>query len=389
MGRRLPWMVAMGGLVVAGCTGLPDYAVPRNSLAMDISSPLPQVARSQMSDVPLPLLQKPLAPPPEPQPTPASGPAVMPASFANRGTVRVSVRAWVNGRPIFTDEVMQMAGPEIRRVIGASPESQRDEKLAELMNKVVDDLVDQELMYQDAVKKLEKVNPKALDRLKEYVDREVEKSIDRMRKADVPEDQIRQAEPAARRMMERNIISGEYARSRIMPTLQSLVGLTQIREYYESHLDDFKAKDRVVWQDIFIPVSPNLPTVEDAKRFAEDLINKCRRADDFNQLMVYNEGDSKLRGGEGLGQKRGEIRPVELEDVLFQLREGEIGPVIAFSTGVHLVRVTKREYAGQLPLNDETQKIIRKTLEGQLFEREYRRLVRELRQRAVVRLERD
>ena len=53
--------------------------------------------------------------------------------------------------------------------------------------------------------------------------------------------------------------------------------------------------------------------------------------------------------------------------------KGEIGPVIPFTTGVHLIRVTTRENAGQLPLNDETQKVIRKKLEAQLFEREYRR----------------
>jgi parvulin-like peptidyl-prolyl isomerase len=105
--------------------------------------------------------------------------------------------------------------------------------------------------------------------------------------------------------------------------------------------------------------------------------------------MAYNQGDSKLRDGLGLGQKRGEIRPVELEEHLLKLKEGEIGPVIAFATGVHLVCVTKREHEGQMPLNDEVQKIIRKRLEGQLMEREFRHIVRELRQRSIVRVERN
>ena len=57
--------------------------------------------------------------------------------------------------------------------------------------------------------------------------------------------------------------------------------------------------------------------------------------------------------------------------------------------GVHLIRVTKREYDAQMPLDDKVQKLIRKKLEGELADREYRRIVRELRLRAVVRLERE
>jgi parvulin-like peptidyl-prolyl isomerase len=166
--------------------------------------------------------------------------------------------------------------------------------------------------------------------------------------------------------------------------------LSEIREYYDEHKNEFQTVDKITWQDIFIPLNANQPTINDLKRFAEEQIGKCRPGtDDFNKLMVYNEGDSKLRNGAGLGQRRGEVRPAELEEHLFALRQGDIGPVIPFTTGVHLLRVTKREYAGQLPLNDETQKQIRKKLENQLFEREYRRIVRELKTRAVVRLERD
>jgi hypothetical protein len=286
----------------------------------------------------------------------------------------------------------------MRRVY-ALPDSQRSEKMTELLNAVIDQIIDQELMYQDAVKKIEKNGKHMLEKLRDFVDQEFDKSVQKMRDAKVPEDQIREIEPTARRMLERTLISTEYARSRIKPTLDS-IGMRDIREYYETHLNEFMTVDKVVWQDIFIPTSKNLPTIEDAKRFAEGLLKTCRTAEQFNQLMVYNEGDSKLRGGEGLGQRlgrrresgeweHGDIRPLELDEPLSKLGEGQIGPVVPFSTGVHLIRVTKREYKGQLPLNDQVQKQIRKKLESQLADREYRRIVRELRTRAVVRVERE
>jgi hypothetical protein len=396
-------LVGLSGWLLTGCASeLPDWARSQHSYAEDISLKAAPVVRLQTPDGSAVTLKQPLLPPPDPPskpPIPAQPDAgVQQVSYANRGKVRVRVRAWVNGRPIFDEEVIQGAGPEMRRVYSL-PESQRSEKMTELLNAVIDQIVDQELMYQDAVKKIEKNGKHMLEKLRDFVDQEFDKSVQKMRDGKVPEDQIREIEPIARRMLERNLISTEYARSRIKPTLDS-IGMRDIREYYETHLNEFMTVDKVVWQDIFIPISKNLPTIEDAKRFAEELLNKCRTAEQFNQLMVYNEGDSKLRGGEGLGQRlghkresgdweHGDIRPLELDEPLSKLGEGQIGPVVPFSTGVHLIRVTKREYKGQLPLNDQVQKQIRKKLESQLADREYRRIVRELRTRAVVRVERE
>ncbi|MSU76481.1 MAG: peptidyl-prolyl cis-trans isomerase [Gemmataceae bacterium] len=400
-------VVGVGTWALSGCaSSLPDWALPPESPSKDLfKQPSPRLVRPQSPDSPAGVvLKKPIgtfsdtgaplgappgiALPPGLTPPVDFNPPVVQTNLTIKGTVRVSVRAWVNNRPIFDDEVMQVAGPEFRR-LGGLTDSQRDEQMAKVINAALDQIIEQELLYQDAVRKLEKNNPRGLEKLREAVDQEFEKSLERMRKAEVPEKQIRELEPTARRMLERSLIATEYARTRIMPQVQNLIGLREVRDYYESHKNEFVTVNRIEWQDIFIPVSPERPTVQDVKAFAEELVNRCRTVEDFNRMMVYNEGDSKLRGGAGLGQREGEIGPSELEPVLFGLREGEIGPVVPFATGVHIVRIAKREYKRLLPLDEKTQKLVRKKLEGQLMEREYRRIVRELRDRAVVRIERS
>jgi len=396
MGWNTRWIgVGMSAWLLTGCASdMPEWARSDRSLSADLISPGKAVVRSQVGDSPPVTLKQPFIPPPpagfgvKETPTQPKDSGILPTSMANRGTVRVRVRAWVNGAPIFDDEVMQIAAPELRRVSGFS-ESQRAEKITELFNAALDQIIDQEVMYQDAMKKLKKVSPHSIDKMRDYVDQEYDKRVQRLREAKVPEDAIREMEPTDRRMLERSLIATEYARSRIKPVLESIVSLSMISDYYDTHKNEFQTVDKVVWQDIFIPISPNLPTIEAAKRFGEELINGLRSRDDFTKLMVYDQGDSKLRGGEGLGQRRGEIRPQELEAILFDLKEGEIGPVVAFSTGVHLIRVTKREYAKQLVLDDQVSKTIRKKLEEQLANREYRRIVRELRTRTMIVLERD
>jgi foldase protein PrsA len=401
-------VVGLVGLLSAGCVGgrlggVGTVAPGGPLVAESAPEPdLPPLARAQLPEPPpaLPPKQavgpKPamVLPPPSPGTLPAGNP-VLPVSNtvgAERAAVllegsdlRVKVRAWVNGRPIFEEELMQVIGPFLREAAKLA-EPQRSEKMAELYTQGIDQLVDQEVMYQDAVKKLEKNNPKALQKLREMSDQDYDKQVRKMRDAGIPEDHIKEIEHIARRMMERGLISTEYARNIIIPYVQQQVTLEQIQAYYDAHKNEFQTVDKVQWQDVFIATGPKYPTTADAKRFAEDLIAKCRTPEDFTKLLAYDDGDSKFRGGAGFGEKRGEIRPPELEPYLFELKDGQIGPVVELSTGVHVFRLVKREYAGQLPMNDQTQKTIRKKLEGQIAEREYKQLVRDLRSRSVVRI---
>jgi hypothetical protein len=254
---------------------------------------------------------------------------------------------------------------------------------------VLDHIIDQEVMYQDAVKKLEKGNPKALGKLREVVDQEYEKRIKKLRDAGMTDDKIKQFGHIAHRIMERDMISMQYAQSMVGGSVESRVTLEAIEEYYKEHPTEFTVKDRVEWQDVFIAVGPKHPTLAEARRFAEQMLARCRTPDDFAKIQAYDDGDSKLRGGAGFGQRQGEIQPAALEPYLFALKEGQIGPVVEIGTGVHIFRVLKREVAGVRPMDAQVQKLIRRQLEAKIVEREYKQLARRMRARAVVQVVRD
>jgi peptidyl-prolyl cis-trans isomerase C/foldase protein PrsA len=181
----------------------------------------------------------------------------------------------------------------------------------------------------------------------------------------------------------------EYMRSRIFPLINQGIGFQEIKDYYDTHPSEFVKVESLKWQDVFIAVGPKHPTLAHARRFADDLIATCRTGDDFVKLVQFDDGDSKFRGGEGQGTRRGEIRPAELEPYLFKLRNGQIGPVVELSTGVHIFRLVERDPGGPVPLNEAVQNQIRTRLRSQLADREYKRIIRELKTRAVIDLERD
>jgi peptidyl-prolyl cis-trans isomerase SurA len=394
--RRCKWMGAVlvglnASLWLSGCFTGGIWQVPgHESLAGDLSlDEKPRVARSQLPDPPNPNFRPPLgqlipvAPPPPPPPS--SGDGIKQTNLAIK-TVRVSVRAYVNGKPIFDDEVMQAMNHNALRELNSMPEPRRSEEMTKLYNQALEGIIDQELAMQDAIRKLEAMNKQALEKLKKYAALEFEKQLKRVRDSGkITEEQIREVENTMRRQTERSLISGEYMRSRIKPIVDSAASPGVIKDYYDTHLNEFQVPDSVEWQDVFIGIGPKHPSVADAKRFAEDLIAQCRTNDDFTKLFQFDDRDSNYRNGNvGQGTLRKQIRPAEVEEALFQLKAGQIGPVVALSTGVHMIRVIKREYAGLTPLNEKTQKLIETKIRNDVAEKEYKRIIRELRSRATI-----
>jgi parvulin-like peptidyl-prolyl isomerase len=98
----------------------------------------------------------------------------------------------------------------------------------------------------------------------------------------------------------------------------------------------------------------------------------------------YDDGDSKYRNGEGYGHRRGEIRPPEAESVLFDLRDGQVGPLIELANGFHVIRLVHRDYAGRMSLDEKVQTRIRDKLKEETMSREYKSFVNKLRAKATI-----
>ena len=115
------------------------------------------------------------------------------------------------------------------------------------------------------------------------------------------------------------------------------------------------------------------------------VVAKARQGEDFLKLVAqFDNGDSSYRNGEGYGHHRAEIKPPEAEPYLFKMTEGEIGPIVEQANGYHVIRLLKRDYAGLKPLDEKTQKAIRQKMEGEVWEREYKRLVADLKRSAAI-----
>jgi parvulin-like peptidyl-prolyl isomerase len=304
--------------------------------------------------------------------------------------VAVQIRAHVNGVPILDDEVRNACYQFLVPTLSLS-EPERSIRQNEIFRRELEQIIDREVVLQDAFAKLSKNGPQYLDKLKQAASKEFDKKLRMFKKTfncktdeDLKELLRSQGQTleGIRRQVERNFMFTEYMRGRIFPAIDR-IGRQQIIEYFQDHAAEFQVDDSVDWQDIFIDAN-KYPSRDSARRFAEQILMRARNGEDFVKLAKFDNGSSSYQNAEGLGHKRGEVNPAEAEPILFQMHDGEIGPLVELPTGFHIVRVVKRQYAGQLTLDEKTQTEIRRKLQAETFDREAKKLIEELRSKASI-----
>jgi hypothetical protein len=308
---------------------------------------------------------------------------------ASQAHPAVIIRAVVNGEPIFDEEV-QIAG--MMELAAARTQADHDK----IVKEALEQLIDREVLLQDATKRLERGGPqglKMLEKLKEIADQEFEKRwlkpMMKARKIDTQEEfaaamrQHNLSLEVMRRWWTRNFMSREYLLSVIEQHINR-IGHLEIADYYASHSEEFTQPDSVTWKDMFIDATQHASRAA-AREFTESLVRRVRQGEDFAKLSwEFDNGTSgRFRKGDGQGHKRGEIFPREAEPVLFRMKEGDI-EIVERGRGFHVIQLVKRQVAGPIPFNNTVQKEILNKLRTSVFTQERERILKELKRKAVI-----
>lgn len=313
---------------------------------------------------------------------------------AVKGDPKGRIVATVNGEVILSEEVEFGSLQELGSIRGL-PEPLRSQKLNEVLKTTLENIIDREVVLQEAFARLSGAGKEQyLAKLKKYAREDFDRNWLRKNRENSPaksDEEFRELLRAQglnlemiRRQYERNYMKMEYLRGRI-GDLANRIGHPQIEEYYTEHPEDFKIDDGVAWQDLFVDAGRH-PNREAARRYAEAIAEKGRAGskEDFGKLVnEYDNGDSKLRQGAGEGKRRGEISPREAEEALFSLKDGEVR-VVEMSSGFHVIRLVKRDYAGLMPFDEKVQRAIADRLKGEIFQREAKRIIADLRHDAII-----
>ncbi len=319
-----------------------------------------------------------------------------------QGDPRVKVVAVVGAGNIVTDqEVREATRPRMPEYVslvdgpGGKQVIRDDEKEKKVYRDELRQIIDRELILDEMYTRLKKLKKShVIDEIRSFASKAADRQIrafKKMYKAQSDEEFISILTsqgltlPVIRRQIERQMMSEEYVRNMLKEKGKS-VGLHEIREYYDAHPDEFRTEDRVKWLDIFISFN-KFATPREAYDHAAAVQQQAAAGADFVELSAkHDHGLAGQQKGEGIGHKRGEIRPPDVEAAVWSLQPGQVSGLIQTPVGYHIVKVVERDRAGVRPFDEKTQSEIRAKLLKELHTREYQKLVEDLWRRSVVRV---
>lgn len=126
----------------------------------------------------------------------------------------------------------------------------------------------------------------------------------------------------------------------------------EVRTYYEGNPGQFSLGERVQVSQILLPTEVRAVEVWERARFADEA--------GFRALAQSESiGPEAAEGGIMGVFQRGQL-PLELEEAVFAMREGEVGPISESPYGFHIFRLDKKYEPERLSFEDAAPSIRRK-----------------------------
>ena len=210
-------------------------------------------------------------------------------------------------------------------------------------------------------------------------DREVDSTVQDMRAR-------RGAEPTSaptareRKAARDQLLLRRVYQQKIRSTL--LVPDATLREYYESHQEEFTLPGEVSISQIMLSVNGS-GTLEKARIRSEHVLKEIEKGRLFEELAKdYSDGPEAKNGGSLGIMTRGSLLP-QIEEIIDSLAPGDIGLAVESSAGFHIIRVDEKKPAGLRPFEEVKEGIESKLLREQ-SQHVYQEWLNELKDNAFI-----
>jgi peptidyl-prolyl cis-trans isomerase SurA len=297
------------------------------------------------------------------------------------GQARVveKIVAVVGNDIILQSEVEDRAAPMMADIAAISNPGQRAARASALRRQILERMVDEQLLVQEAAELKVSVGSE-----------EVDKSIEQIKKdyglddTQLREELRKQGMSLAtyRQNTRREIL--KYRIINIAVGSKISVSDADVQSYYDRHMQSANLQVRASHIFLAIPEGADTATAQDKEKQAQLLALRAQSGEDFAKLArEYSEDPATRAEGGDLGWFGKDILPKPMEEMVFSMKVDEVrGPVRA-DRGFHVIKLLGRRAQDPKPLAE-----VRDQIRGQLRQREMERQTKnflgELRRKTLV-----
>jgi len=291
--------------------------------------------------------------------------------------------AVVNQQIILLSELKERVRPMARQFDRIKDKTMRAQRMDEMRRQMLDMMIDEKLIAQQANKLKLTVGDKDLERA----------VADVMSKNNLTREELEKAlgqEGKTITGYKQQILKPQLLRLRVLNVqVRSRVSVSQdeIKALYQKNLRQLGVETKVRARHIFIAVPDGADAAETARRKARAtaLLKRVKAKDaDFAAVAKEASDDpvTKEDGGDLQYFGRGTL-PSSIEDVVFAMKPGEIRGPLRTERGFHLIKLEDRKESSARSL-DEVKDQLRQTIYGQKMEKATKAWLGELRKKAHI-----
>jgi len=254
-----------------------------------------------------------------------------------------------------------------------------DADLTTAKNRILENLIDTEVLYQQSQKQGIKVDDQAVNeqigKIKKRFSDETayKKAIEKMH---VSEKEFR---TEIQRALAINQLLDSNVREKITVTDE------ESKEYYNSHPNLYRQPEQVKISLIWIKVTPDDEESKknQARKKIEMVQKKVKQGEDFGMLAkTYSEGPNAQREGAWGYLKRGKTSD-PIRDAAFALNVGEVSGIVEDKLGYYLIKVVDKKPSGTTPFK-EVQPMIEQHLKKEKEKTEIQGYIENLKKSAKI-----
>ncbi len=304
--------------------------------------------------------------------------SVMLPSAAHARVVEKIV-ALVGDDVILLSEVEDRAAPLLAEVAAIPNQGERDARSSSVRREVLDRLIDDQLLAQQATDLKLTVSNDEIDRAIGQIKRDYGLNDTQL------EGELRKQgmSMAVYRMNTKKEIL-KYRVLNIAVGSKVNVGDSEVQSYYDRHMKSSNVQLRASHIFLAIPENADNAAVVEREQLAKSLLARAQEGEDFAKLArEYSQDAGNRAEGGDLGFIGRDILPKPIEELLFSMKVGEVrGPVRA-DRGFHVMKLVDKRNKDAKPFA-EVQDEIRMRLRQREMERQTKIYLSDLRKKVLV-----
>ena len=304
--------------------------------------------------------------------------------------------AKVNNEVILESDFANVADPFIQQMMmeygNSLPKAELDSKIADMKKKILDRMIEQKLLLQEAKKRDIKPTAKDIDDgLKTIKDRfamkdgkavpQDEADADfnaELKKQDLTlakfKDQLKD-EIAVNKLLDDEVVAKVPAPAE-----------TELKDYYDKNRDKFTEPEKFSVRHILIRVDKNASTKDEsvALNKIKEVQKKLKAGGDFAKLAEqYSEDPGSAKNGGDLGDVERGMMVKEFEDVMLKTPVGKTSDIFKTEFGYHILKVDAKK-AEQKKSFEEVKDSLTKYITLEKQQDVYEKYVKSLRDKASI-----